>query len=482
MVCQPDRPGSPWRSDCSVTTSGTRSIAWFRRDLRVHDNPAWSAATTKADRVTALFVVDPALIENAGPFRRDLLWAHLGSLDAELRRQGGRLLVRHGKPAQVVCEVADQVGAQSVHVNRDVTPYGHRRDEEVRDRLSGSLISWWGNYVLPPGSILTNDGHTPRVFTAFAKRWFSNLPAAWAEAGSATLGDDASDGLTEPDGVPFQPAGERAAQQRLEEFEQRVDRYTTDRDLPFIDGTSLLSADLRFGVLSPRAVMAQVGTHTKGRADFVRQLAWRDWYAHLLWEVPTLATNALRPEYDTIVWENESSDIEAWKEGRTGVPIVDAGMRQLRTTGWMHNRVRMITASFLVKDLLVDWRIGERWFRHLLVDADLAQNAGNWQWVAGTGPDSAPYFRVFNPVLQGKKFDPEGQYVRNFVPELRAVESRWIHEPWRAPSMDLALARVTLGQSYPYPIVDHASARIRTLAAYGKAIRDGRSTPARQTA
>ena len=246
---------------------------------------------------------------------------------------------------------------------------------------------------------------------------------------------------------------------------------TKRRDLPAIDGTSVLSADLHFGTLAPRTVVTTIGTSTRGRAAFVRQLAWRDWYAHLLWEFPSLVDRSMRPELDRIRWENDPADIAAWQEGRTGYPLIDAGMRQLATTGWMHNRVRMATASFLVKDLLVDWRIGERWFRRLLVDADLAQNAGNWQWVAGTGPDAAPYFRVFNPVLQSEKFDPDAAYIRAFVPELAGIAAPWVHRPWTAPPETLASGGVTLGTTYPYPIVDHRFARGRTISAYAEASR-----------
>jgi deoxyribodipyrimidine photo-lyase len=444
----------------------TRSIVWFRRDLRLQDNPAWSAATAESDHVTALFVVDPTLMGGADSFRRDLLWAHLISLDAGLRDRGGRLLVLHGDPVRVVVSLAAELGAQCVHVNADVTPYATRRDGAVRDKLGESFVSWWGNHVQRPGSILTGEGHTPRVFTAFAKRWFASPLVHAPKDGPASVDDDGGDGLLIPQDVPFQPGGEGAAQSRLEKFEMQVERYKNDRDLPSIDGTSQLSADLRFGVLSPASVTSAIGTDSDGRWSFVRQLAWRDWYAHLLWEVPTMATESLRPEFDRIQWDNDEQEIAAWAEGRTGFPIVDAGMRQLARTGWMHNRVRMITASFLVKDLLVDWRIGERWFRRLLVDADVAQNVGNWQWVAGTGPDAAPYFRIFNPVLQSKKFDSDGAYIRQFVPELGTLGSRWIHAPWEAPAQVLSKAGITLGDTYPQPIVDHASARIRTLAAY----------------
>jgi deoxyribodipyrimidine photo-lyase len=264
--------------------------------------------------------------------------------------------------------------------------------------------------------------------------------------------------------------GELAAERRLGAWLDLVDDYEARRDLPADDtGTSHLSSDLRFGTLSPRHVVDVVGTSTPGRAAFVRQLAWRDWYAHLLTERPELAHAAMKPGLDDVVWRDDPDGFEAWRTGRTGYPIVDAGMRQLAATGWMHNRVRMITASFLVKDLLVDWRLGEAHFRHELIDAEVSQNAGNWQWVAGTGPDAAPYFRIFNPVTQSRRFDPTGAYLRRWVPELRGLDDRSIHAPWEVGPLDLAAAGVHLGDEYPWPIVDHAQARDRTLAAYGAA-------------
>jgi deoxyribodipyrimidine photo-lyase len=441
---------------------------WFRRDLRLTDNPAWSAASRSADRLSALYVIDPVLMATAGPFRRAQLLAHLHALDEALHQRGGRLLVHGGDPAEVVPRVSKGLGA-AVFANADVTPYARRRDLRVGQRVEVPFHTWWGGLVQAPGTVVTAQGQTSRVFTPFFRQWEQAAVPPWPDAVPVALDDDPGQGLPALEGQPWQAGGEAAARDRLRDFAQRADRYDDVRDQPALDGTSGLSADLRFGTLSPREVLHAVGTFSAGRAAFGRQLAWRDWYAHLLWEVPTLVETPLRPELATIAWENDSDDLVAWQQGRTGYPIVDAGMRQLATTGFMHNRVRMITASFLIKDLLIDWRRGERWFRRLLVDADVPQNAGNWQWVAGTGPDAAPYFRIFNPVRQSETFDPTGGYIRRYVPELDQVPDKWIHAPWTAPPFDLALAGVTLGDTYPYPMVDHAAARQQALAAYGAA-------------
>jgi deoxyribodipyrimidine photo-lyase len=449
----------------------TRAIVWFRRDLRLNDNPAWASASEMADRVTALYVLDPTLLRAAGEFRRTQLIAHLHGLDDSLRQYGGRLMVRHGKAEVIVPEVAATCGATLVSANADVTPYARHRDSAIKDLLGPGFQRWWGNLVHPPGAVLTAKGRTSRVFTPFAAKW-NRLPLpTWPENAPVAVDNDTGEGLPTLESGPFQEGGEEAAADRLLAFSRRADHYGETREFPALDSTSVLSADLRFGTLAPRTLVATIGTTTGGRAAFVRQLVWRDWYAHLLWELPSLANSSIRTELDRIRWENDAADIAAWKEGRTGYPFIDAGMRQLARTGWMHNRVRMAVASFLVKDLLVDWRVGEKWFRRLLVDADIAQNAGNWQWVAGTGPDAVPYFRVFNPVLQSEKFDPDGVYIRAFVPELAGIRAPWIHKPWTAPVWELAAGGVTLGTTYPHPIIDHRFARSRTVNAYAEATR-----------
>ena len=447
----------------------SRAVVWFRRDLRLADNPAWAAATERVDRVTALYVLDPNLYATAGQSRRRQLLAHLHGLDQMLGSQGGRLLVLQGDPGALVPKVAKAQRASAVYANADVTPYACQRDSVVRTRLSVDLQLRWGTLVHPPGSVTTGKGHTSRVFTPFHANWREHPLSPWPHAQPVEVDDEVGDGLPPLEHHAFQAGGELAAMDRLFAFAEHVNDYEDDRDRPDLQGTSSLSADLHFGTLAPRTIASLVGTSTKGRAAFVRQLAWRDWYAHLLWEKPSLMDTPLRPDIGRVHWNDDPDDIGRWQKGLTGYPFIDAGMRQLEATGWMHNRVRMAVASFLVKDLLVDWRIGEHWFRQRLVDGDIAQNVGNWQWVAGTGPDAAPYFRVFNPVLQSRKFDPDGSYIKRYVPELSDLAVRWLHAPWTAPAEELAAAGVTLGDSYPFPMIDHAFARDRALAAYAAA-------------
>lgn len=442
-------------------------LVWFRRDLRLDDNPAWSAATSDHDAIVALFVVDPLLWEGSGAHRRIQLRAHLESLDAALAEQGGRLKVRRGRPVDVVKEEASRGAA--VYWNDDYSPYATKRDAAVAAAVDVPIHRFHGNVVHAPETIFTDSGTPYRVFTPYFKRWAAEPWSMPDAAGPARVEDDAGDGLPASEGDPLLTPGEDAALARLEDFLDRINDYDEQRNRPDLDRTSRLSADLKYGTIGPRRIIELAGDTSRGRRAFVRQLCWRDFYAQIMFHSPHTAVRAMRPEYDHVAWRDDPEGLAAWKAGATGYPIVDAGMRQLQAEGWMHNRVRMITASFLVKDLLIDWRLGERHFRDLLVDADVAQNVGNWQWVAGTGADAAPYFRVFNPVTQGQKFDPDGEYVRRYVPELAELDVRYLHAPWEAGPLELEAAGIDLGDTYPEPIVDHAFARERVLAAYQKA-------------
>jgi deoxyribodipyrimidine photo-lyase len=440
---------------------------WFRRDLRLSDNPAWAAATSEHDEVTAVYVLDDRLLATAGPFRRRQLLADVAALDTSLRERGGRVLVRRGDPTVVVAKEAARLGADRVHWNADVTPYATARDAAVATALDVEAATPYGHLVLPPGSVRTKQGALSRVFGAFHRRWAATPWDPWPEPGDARVADDTGDPLPEPDAAPPRPPGEDGAAATLQRFlDGPVDRYREGHDPIAQEGTSALSAALKYGTISPREVVRAVGDADDDRQAFVRQLAWRDWFAHLLVEMPWLPDRAMKEDFDRIEWRDDPEGLAAWKEGRTGYPVVDASMRELAATGAMHNRARMITASFLVKDLLIDWRLGERHFRHLLVDGDVPQNAGNWQWVAGTGPDAAPFFRVFNPVTQSRTHDPDGEHIRRWVPELAGLDGKAIHAPWEVGPLELAAAGVALGDTYPEPIVDHADARIRALAAY----------------
>ncbi|MEO6629261.1 MAG: deoxyribodipyrimidine photo-lyase [Aquihabitans sp.] len=442
-------------------------LVWFRRDFRLTDNPAWSEATARHDRIVALFVLDPRLLAASGPFRKAQLLAEVAALDRSLRELGGRLLVRTGDPAEVVPTEARRAEAAGVYWNADVTPYATARDELVRSRLDVRVSTPSGHLVLPPGSVLTRAGSVARVFGAFHRTWRATPWDPWPDARAAAVADDPGEGPPVGGEDPPIPPGEDDAHRTLARFlDGPVDSYRAGHDAIHARSTSELSIHLKFGTISPRQVVMAVGDASPDREAFVRQLAWRDWFAHLLAEVPSLTNKAMRTEYDQLEWRDDPDGFDAWRAGRTGFPIVDAGMRELLATGCMHNRVRMITASFLVKDLLVDWRRGERHFRYLLTDGDVPQNVGNWQWVAGTGPDAAPYFRVFNPVTQSRTHDPRGDYLRQWLPELAGLDDRDIHAPWEAGPLDLAAAGVVLGTNYPEPIVDHGAARLRALDAY----------------
>jgi deoxyribodipyrimidine photo-lyase len=438
-------------------------VVWFRRDLRLEDHPALLDACADGDReVLALFVVDPRLWEPSGPSRRVYLAASLRALDEAL---AGRLVVRHGDPVREVARAATEVGAATVHVSADFGPYGTRRDQAVEQALAeeGVELRRLGSpYAVAPGTIVSGSGEGYRVYSPFAKAWQEHGwrgPAGRPERTQRWL-EARSDGIPDapvPDGMELPEAGEAAARARWQDFLDRVEDYDAERDRPDLDSTSHMSVHLKWGEIHPRTLLADLAPlRSKGAASYRSELAWREFYADVLFRRPDSAREYLRSEYARMEYDEPGGDFTAWQEGRTGYPVVDAGMRQLRAVGWMHNRVRMIVASFLVKDMHLEWQHGARHFMHWLVDGDLASNQHGWQWVAGSGTDPAPYFRVFNPTTQGKKFDPEGCYVRRWVEELADVDTAYIHEPSTRPA--------GLPDGYPPPLLDHAEERREALA------------------
>ncbi|HSE10360.1 MAG TPA: deoxyribodipyrimidine photo-lyase [Nocardioidaceae bacterium] len=438
------------------------TVMWFRRDLRLEDNPALLEACDGSSDVLLLFVVDPHLWGPAGPARRAYLAASLAALDESV---GGRLVVRRGDPVEEVVRAAKEIGARSVHVAADFGPYGSRRDEDVASALAEEDIELrrtGSPYAVAPGCVVNGSGEGYKVFTPFARAWAEHgwrapaggpsRPQAWLEADSDGVPD-----APVPEGMDLPEAGEKAARRRWKDWLDRVADYDTDRDRPDLDATSHMSVHLKWGEIHPRTLLADLAPlRSNGSASYRSELSWREFYADVLHRNPETAREYLRREFAHMEYDEPGDDLAAWQEGRTGYPIVDAGMRQLRQTGWMHNRVRMIVASFLVKDLHLEWQHGARHFMHWLVDGDLASNQHGWQWVAGCGTDAAPYFRVFNPTTQGAKFDPDGDYVRRWVEELAEVDKAYIHDPSKQPG--------GLPDGYPPPLLDHAEERREALA------------------
>ncbi len=439
-------------------------VVWFRSDLRVVDNPAWDDATRRHSDVVALVVVDPFIISRAGSFRREAHAGYVRSLDESL---GGLLTIRVGESHDEVCRVVEESGADALYFNGDVTAFARRRDVAVAgsvDRMGVEIGEHWGTLVHEPGAVTAATGRVSRVFSPFHRRWAAAPWTQWPDEGDAVVRRLDREELDAPREWS-ERFGSQAVDDRVDRAVERSEDYEALRNTPAVDGTTGLSTDLTFGAVSPRSLIEALGDG-EGPGSLIRQLAWRDWYHHLFAEMPELATTPMATTRASIPWRDAPDEVDAWVAGRTGYPLVDAGMRQLAATGWMHNRVRMVTASFLVKDLLVEWTVGERYFRRILIDADIPQNAGNWQWVAGTGPDSAPFFRVLNPTTQSRRFDPNGTYIRRWVPELAGLDDRTIHDPSTASPLDLMASGVILGDTYPFPLVDHAEARQRALTAY----------------
>jgi deoxyribodipyrimidine photo-lyase len=436
----------------------TCSLIWFRRDLRLADNPALIEAVGAADTVVPVFVFDPALWQPAGRPRRAYLLASL----AALRERIGGLVTLYGNPVDEIAGLVDRVGANSVHIAADFGPYGTQRDRRVEEALSERgvpLVRTGSPYAVSPGRVVNRQSVGYQVYTPFARAWADHGWRAPVHAPRAVSWDTSPRSrpwpkASPPDGLTLPAAGEDAARRCWRRWLRRhVDGYRDQRDRPDLDTTSHMSTYLKWGEIHPRTMLADIAESAGSGASraavqtYRGELAWREFYADVLFRNPASAREYYRPEFAGMEYDPPGQQFEAWRDGRTGFPIVDAGMRQLRAEGWMHNRVRMIVASFLVKDLHVEWQHGARHFMRWLVDGDLASNQHNWQWTAGCGTDAAPYFRVFNPIEQGKKFDPDGDYIRKYVPELRDVPAPDIHEPRN-------------------PIVDHATERREALDRY----------------
>lgn len=483
--------------------NGGPQILWFRSDLRLGDNPALAAAASGGQPVVPVFVLDD---DAAGAWRiggASRWWLHhsLASLAADLGSRGLRLVLRHGDTVQHLTSIARETGARSLHFSRGYEPAARDLEVRVNQGLSAEGLTvkrYAGSLLFEPDQVLTKTGGPYRVFTPFWRSVSGGVPprsprpapeslmAAHARPTSVPLealglcptSPDWAGGLRET----WTP-GETGAHRRLDRFlSKAAASYADDRNRPDIEGTSRLSPHLHHGEISAalcwhRALVLEGQAQSEGaRASletFRKELVWREFSYHLLFNWPTLPEAPFNPAFGAFPWAEAPRDLKAWQRGRTGIPIVDAGMRQLWQTGWMHNRVRMIVGSFLVKNLLVPWQAGEAWFWDTLVDADLAANAASWQWVAGSGADAAPYFRIFNPVKQGESFDPDGAYVRRFVPELDRLPPRHIHAPWIAPAPVLQAAGVRLGEDYPSPIVDLGQTRTRALQAYER-VKGGR--------
>jgi len=456
------------------------AIVWFRRDLRLHDNLALLSAVAKGTEIVPVYVVDE---QDTGGASRWWLHHSLRALQNDISSMGGQLLIRSGDPAAELQALVDECGATSLHYSKRYEPASRRQESQLASLLDGQvdIAAADNNYLTNVNALFTKGGSPFKVFTPFwraasashhsgprpmpTERLFSSRDFDSAPLDTVCplpANPDWAGGLR----AQWQP-GESGALQRLDEISAASKNYVTLRDRPDKDTTSRLSPHLHFGEVSARQVAHALSSQqSDGAAALLRQLYWREFSAYLLYHYPSLPVAPLRSEFEKFPWVNDEEGLRLWQKGKTGYPIVDAGMRQLWASGWMHNRVRMIVASFLIKDLMIPWQKGAAWFADTLVDADLANNSASWQWVAGCGTDSAPYFRIFNPILQGKKFDPNGDYVRRWVPELAALPAKWIHEPWQADLVTLAESDLVLGGDYPKPLVDHGIARKNALAAY----------------
>ncbi|GAB4471783.1 MAG: deoxyribodipyrimidine photo-lyase [Burkholderiaceae bacterium] len=471
------------------------ALVWFRRDLRAYDHAALYHALRQARRVYCAFVfdraiLDPLLAEGLAADRRvEFIRAALVELDAALRDRGGALIVRHGFAADAIPRLAAELQVDAVFANHDYEPAAIARDTRVAAALAAAgrrLLTFKDQVIFEKDEILTATGKPYAVFTPYRNAWLKKLTPFYVrpypvERYMAALARPARvEDVPTLDILGFRPTdlaalplptGASGGARLFEAFKSRIDAYATARDYPAVRGPSYLSAHLRFGTVSIRALAGWTwqrwrDTGSRGAEVWLSELVWREFYQQILYHHPHVVTRSFKPLFDRIEWEDDDAAFAAWCEGRTGYPLVDAAMAQLNATGYMHNRLRMVTASFLTKDLGIDWRRGERYFARQLNDYELASNNGGWQWAASTGCDAQPYFRIFHPVTQSEKYDPEGRFIKRYLPQLANFTSQEIHAPWRVPIERQRAAGCVIGVDYPAPIVDHAVARKRTLARY----------------
>lgn len=468
-------------------TTPTVALCWFRRDLRLHDHAALFHALKSGFAVHCLFVFDTGILvhlANRADRRVGFIWHSIAELKQALEALGSTLHVLHGSARELVPQFAASMGASAVFCNRDYEPDAIARDREVAATLQARGIAFHGfkdQVIFDHEEVLTGAGKPFNVFTPYKNAWLKTLTdfhlrayptercfAGLAQCAPANMPSLESLGFTRSNLAELAlPCGMSGASEMFGDFCERMPHYHERRDFPAQKGVSYLSTHLRFGTISIR-LLARTAYYTGGRGaeTWLSELIWREFYQMLLYHYPHVAGHAFKPRFDGLEWDNNPAWFSAWQAGQTGYPLVDAGMRQLAHSGFMHNRLRMVTASFLVKDLQIDWRWGERHFAEQLIDFDLAANNGGWQWSASTGCDAQPWFRIFNPVTQSEKFDPDGKFIRRYVPELANCPAQFIHSPWKLPPEEQQRLGIVIGKHYPAPLIEHAAARAMTLARY----------------